>query len=187
MVQLSCSFATNCRTKCYFSRAGQGRQQLIPLNSWVYSLKKKTFERRRCIPNMRFVREEAYSSAYWLIWRLRRPRIHDTPQISCTTWCEIQTFGFVNASILLIKNWRRKVEREVNLNIAEEIKAGGESSWWQGDCQPNRTRTVTAILESAKNKEEGMKSTYLNSVFLTGDLWLRWTLYHMIARDTQVL
>ena len=90
--------------------------------------KKKTFERRRCIPNMRFVREEAYSSAYWLIWRLRRPRIHDTPQISCTTWCEIQTFGFVNASILLIKNWRRKVEREVNLNIAEEIKAGGESS-----------------------------------------------------------
>ena len=41
MAQLSCSFATNCRTKCYFSRAGQGRQQLIPLNSWVYSLKKK--------------------------------------------------------------------------------------------------------------------------------------------------
>ena len=40
MVQLSCSFATNCGTKCYFSRAGQGRQQLIPLNSWVYSLKK---------------------------------------------------------------------------------------------------------------------------------------------------
>ena len=65
--------------------------------------KKKTFERRQCIPNMRFVREEAYSSAYWLIWRLRRPRFHDVPQISCTTWCEIQTFGFVNASILLIK------------------------------------------------------------------------------------
>ena len=41
MVQLSCSFATNCATKYYFSRAGQGRQQLIPLNSWVYSLKKK--------------------------------------------------------------------------------------------------------------------------------------------------
>ena len=102
MAQSSCSFATNCRTKCYFSRAGQGRQQLIPLNSWVYSLK-KTFERRRCIPNMRFVRDGAYSSAYWLIWRLRRPRFHDVPQISCTTWCEIQTFGFVNASILLIK------------------------------------------------------------------------------------
>ena len=64
---------------------------------------KKTFERPRCIPNMRFVREEAYSSAYWLIWRLRRLRIHDMPQISYTTWCEIQTFGFVNASILLIK------------------------------------------------------------------------------------
>ena len=41
MVQLSCLFATNCRTKCNFSRAGKGRQQLIPLNSWVYSLKKK--------------------------------------------------------------------------------------------------------------------------------------------------
>ena len=61
---------------------------------------KKKIERRRCIPNMRFVREEAYSSAYWLIWRLRRPRFQDIPQISCTTWCEIQTIGFVNASIL---------------------------------------------------------------------------------------
>ena len=54
--------------------------------------------------------------------------------------------------------------------MAEEIKAGGESSWWQGDCKPNRTRTVTAILESAMNMEEGKKSAYLNSVFLTGDL-----------------
>ena len=106
MAQLSCSFATNCRTKCYFPRAGQGRQQLIPLD-YVQLKKKKIIiiiiERRECIPNMRFVREEAYSSAYWLIWRLRRPRFHDVPQISCTTWCEIQTFGFVNATILLIK------------------------------------------------------------------------------------
>ena len=118
---------------------------------------KKTFERPQCIPNMRFVREEAYSSSYWLIWRLRRPRFHYIPQISCTTWCQIQTFGFVNASILLIKNRKRKVEREVNLKTAEEIKGGGESSWWQGDCKPNRTRTVTAILESAMNKEEGQE------------------------------
>ena len=49
-------------------------------------------------------------------------------------------------------NRRRKVEREVNLKIAEEIKAGGESS-----CKPNRTRTVTSILESAMNKEEGQE------------------------------
>ena len=37
------------------------------------------------------------------------------------------------------------------------LPAGGESSWWQGDCKPNGTRpvTVTAILESAMNKEEG--------------------------------
>ena len=34
-------FATICRTKCYFSRAGQGQQQLIPLNSLVYSIKNK--------------------------------------------------------------------------------------------------------------------------------------------------
>ena len=83
---------------------------------------------------MRFVRDGAYSSAYWLIWRLRRPRFHDMPQISCSTWC--------------------KVEREVNLKMAEGIKVGGESSWCQGDCKPNRTRTVTAILESAMNMEE---------------------------------
>ena len=29
------------------------------------------------------------------------------------------------------KNRRLKVEREVNLQMAEEIKAGGESSWWR--------------------------------------------------------
>ena len=38
--------------------------------------------------------------------------------------------------------------------MAEEIKAGSESSWWQGDCKSNRTRIVTTILESAMNKEE---------------------------------
>ena len=53
------------------------------------------------------------------------------------------------------KNRRPKVKRGVNLKMAKEIKAGGESSWLQGDCKPNRTRTVTAILESAMNKEEG--------------------------------
>ena len=36
---------------------------------------KKKIERRRCIPNMRFVREEAYSSAYWLIWRVTKAAI----------------------------------------------------------------------------------------------------------------
>ena len=46
----------------------------------------------------------------------------------------------------------------MNLQMAEEIKAGGESSWWrQGDCKPNRTLTVAAILESAMNKEEGQE------------------------------
>ena len=36
--------------------------------------------------------------------------------------------------------------------MAEEIKASDESSWWQGDCKPNTTRTVTAILDSAMNR-----------------------------------
>ena len=76
---------------------------------------------------MRIAQEEPYYSSYWLIWRLRRPRFHDMSQILCTTWCEIQTFGFVNGSILLVKI-RRIVEREINLKMAEEIKAGGGSS-----------------------------------------------------------
>ena len=158
MVQLSCSFATNCTTKCYFSRAGQGRQQLIPLNSWVYSLK-KTFERRRCIPNMRFVRDGAYSSAYWLIWRLLRPRFHDVPQISCTTWREIQTFGFVNASFLLIKIGDIKWERErwicrwqKKSKLVASLSGGGKVT-----VNLNRTPTVAAILESTMNKEEGQE------------------------------
>ena len=104
MAQLPCSFATNCRTKCYFSRAYQGRQHLIPINSWVHGIKKKkNIRETSCIPNRRFVREEAYSNSYWLIWRLRRPRFHYMPQISCTIWRQIQIFGFANASILLIK------------------------------------------------------------------------------------
>ncbi|RMX43121.1 hypothetical protein pdam_00006863 [Pocillopora damicornis] len=63
----------------------------------------------------------------------------------------------INLPSFIYKINRRKVEREVNLKMAEEIKAGGESSWWQGDCKPNRTRTVTAILESAMIKEEGQE------------------------------
>ena len=87
----------------------------------------KTFERRQCIQNMRFVRGEAYSSSYWLIWRLRRPRLQDMPQISCTTWSEID-LRVRKCQYPPHKNRRRKVEREVNLKMAEEIKAGGWSS-----------------------------------------------------------
>ena len=53
----------------------------------------------------------------------------------------------------------------MNLKMAEEIKAGVESSWWQGDCKPNRTRTVTAILESAMIGKKGKKSAYLKISF----------------------
>ena len=106
---------------------------------------------------MRFVREEAYSSAYWLIWRVAKTAI--------SRYASNIVHILVRDSDLRVhkchypphKNRRRKVEREVNLKMAEEIKAGGESSWWQGDCKPNRTRTVTAILESAMIKEEGQE------------------------------
>ena len=156
MVQLSCSFATNCRTKSYFSCADQGQQQLIPINSWVYSIKN--------------VRETSTypTVSFWLIWRLRRPRFHDIPQISCSTWC--------------------KVEREVNLKMAEGIKVGGESSWCQGDCKPNRIAYCNCYLRVGnKYGRRGRRALILTSVFLTDDSWLRWILYHMIARDTQIL
>ena len=38
--------------------------------------------------------------------------------------------------------------------MAEEIKAEGESSWWQGDCKPNRTRAVTVVRLEWMNKDE---------------------------------
>ena len=41
--------------------------------------------------------------------------------------------------------------------MAEEMKADGESSWWQDDRKPNRTRTVPTILASAMNQEEGQE------------------------------
>ena len=174
VAQLSCSFAANCRTKCYFSRVGQERQQLIPLNSWVYSIKKKHLRDVN-------VSQTCVSSEKKLI--LARTGLFGDYEGRNFTIClkyraqlgvRIQTFGFVNASILLIKIGDIKL-REVNLKMAEEIKADGESSWWQGDCKPNRTRTkwlriyedhfhsrsrtrtVTAILELAMNKEEGQE------------------------------
>ena len=52
-------------------------------------------------------------------------------------------------------NQRRYVERGVNLEMAEEIKAGGKSSWWRGDFTPNGTRTPV-ILESM-NEGEGQE------------------------------
>ena len=97
--------------------------------------------------------EKFYSSSYWLIWRLRRPRFHDMPKISRTTWCEIQTCGFVNARI----HFLRKVEREVNLKMAKKIKANGEPHGGKVTaCKPNRTRIITVILGSMK-KEEGQE------------------------------
>ena len=151
MAQLPCSFATNCRTKCYFSRADQRRQHLIPINSWVHGIKKKKKHSRDVIyPKQAF-----------------RPRrsLFQLTKAAISLYTSNILHNLASDSDLRVrkcqypphKNRRRKVEREVNLKMAEEIKAGGESSWWQGDCKPNRTRTVTAILESAMNKEKGQE------------------------------
>ena len=70
------------------------------------------------------------------------------------------------------KNRRHKVEREVNLKMAEEIKADGESSWWQGDYKPNRTHTVTVIRLEWISKEEGQEghlSKHKFSWLVSGD------------------
>ena len=66
--------------------------------------------------------------------------------------------------------------------MAEEIKAGGESSQWQGDCKPNRTRTVTAILESAMNKEEGQEERLSEHQFSN---WRFVTEMNFISYDCQ--
>ncbi|RMX56829.1 hypothetical protein pdam_00009932 [Pocillopora damicornis] len=51
------------------------------------------------------------------------------PQISSTTWCEIQTFGFVNANIFLIKIGDVK------------LRERGESE----DGRRNQRRTVASL------------------------------------------
>ncbi|RMX51859.1 hypothetical protein pdam_00018469 [Pocillopora damicornis] len=126
MVQLSCSFATNCRTKCYFSRAGQGRQQLIPLNSWVNSLKKKhsrdvdvsqtyvSSEKKLILARIGFFGD--YEGRDFTIYLKYRAQLDLR-----VSKCQYPPH----------KNRRHRVGRDVNLQMIEEIKAGGESSWWQ--------------------------------------------------------
>ena len=152
MAQSSCSFATNCKTKCYFC---QGRQELVTINSWVRSIKKHLRDVN--------VSQKCVSSEKKLL--LARIGLSEITKAAISRYASNIVHNLVRDSDLRVrkcqypphKNRRRKVEREVNLRMAEEIKAGGESSWWQGDCKPNRTRTVTAILESAMNKEEGQE------------------------------
>ena len=126
VAQLSCSFAANCRTKCYFSRVGQERQQLIPLNSWVYSIKKKHLRDVN-------VSQTCVSSEKKLI--LARTGLFGDYEGRNFTIClkyraqlgvRIQTFGFVNASILLIKIG------DVKLRERGESEDGRRNqSWWR--------------------------------------------------------
>ena len=152
MAQLPCSFATNCRTKCYFSRADQGRQHLIPINSWVHGIEKKKHSRDVMYPKQAFRPRRSLFQLIVAYLEITKAAIslyasNILHNLASDSDLPVRKFQYPPH-----KNRRRKVEREVNLKMAEEIKAGGESSWWQGDCKPNRTRTVTAILDSAMNK-----------------------------------
>ena len=120
---------------------------------------------------MRFVREEAYSSSVMAYLKITMAAI--------SRYASNIVHNLESDSELWVRscryppheNRRRTVERKVNLTMTEEIKAGGESSWWQGDCKPNRTRTVTVIFKSAINKEEGQEERLSkHQFFLTRDL-----------------
>ena len=131
MAQSSCSFATNCKTKCYFFCTCQGRQELVTINSWVRSIKKHLRDVN--------VSQKCVSSEKKLL--LARIGLAAISQYASNI-----VHNLVRDSDLRVrkcqypphKNRRRKVEREVNLRMAEEIKAGGESSWWQDDCKTNK-------------------------------------------------
>ena len=88
-------------------------------------------------------------SSFYLVLayvEITKAAISRCTQISCTAWWEIQTIGFVNqCQYPPNKNRGRKVKREVNLKMAEEITAGGESSWSHVDCKPNKTPSLTDI------------------------------------------
>ncbi|RMX54121.1 hypothetical protein pdam_00025782 [Pocillopora damicornis] len=49
--------------------------------------------------------------------------------------------------------------------MEEEIKAGGESSWRQGDCKPNRTRTKRVVIGNVhRSLNAGHCENYTQSV-----------------------
>ena len=119
---------------------------------------KKEIERRRCIPNMRFVRKEAYSSAYWLIWRVTKTAI--------SRYTSNIVHNLVWDSDLRVrkcqypphKNRRHKVRErwicrwQKKSKLVASLPGGGKVT-----VNLNRTRTVAAILESVMNKEEGQE------------------------------
>ena len=102
-----------------FSCTCQGRQELVTINSWVRSIKKHL----RDVSGLSEITKAAIS-------RYASNIVHNLVRDSDLRVRKCQYPPH--------KNRRRKVEREVNLRMAEEIKAGGESSWWQGDCKTNK-------------------------------------------------
>ena len=124
MAQSSCSFATNCKTKCYFFCTCQGRQELVTINSWVRSIKKHLRDVN--------VSQKCVSSEKKLL--LARIGLSEITKAAISRYASNIVHNLVRDSDLRVrkcqypphKNRRRKVEREVNLRMAEEIKAGGK-------------------------------------------------------------
>ena len=114
---------------------------------------------------MRFVREEAYSSSVMAYLKITMAAISRyASNIVHNLESDSELWGR-SCRYPPHENRRRTVERKVNLTMTEEIKAGGESSWW------NRTRTVTVIFKSAINKEERQEERLSkHQFFLTRDL-----------------
>ena len=94
----------------YLALPGQRRHQLIPLNYWVYSIQKHLREvnvSQACVSSEKKPIPAPiglfgdYEGRDFTICLKYRPQ----------TWCEIQTFGFVNASILIkigdVKLWEK--------------------------------------------------------------------------------
>ena len=171
----------------FFSRWPGGLWTPHTSNSWVYNIKEHLRDVnlfQTCVSSEKklilariglFGDYEGHDFTICLNW------------ISCTGWREIQT-----CCQYPHKNRRRKVEREVHVKMAEEIWSGGESSRRQGDCKPNRTHTVTVILESMNKEErqEGRLSEHQLSQLVGGDddeLCIIWLLgLHKYCRGAHI-
>ena len=120
MAQLSCSFATYCGNECDFTSRWPGRQQLIPLNSCVDSIK----EHLRDVK----VSQTCVSSEKQLI--LARVGLFLDSDDRDFTICPkhraqlgVRFWPSTKCQHPLHGNRRRKVDRGIHLRMAIEIKA----------------------------------------------------------------
>ena len=118
MAQLSCSFTSLCGNKCDISSRWPGRQQLVPLSSCVDSIKE----------HLRDVSQTSVASEKEAI--LARDGFFDDSDGRNFALCPKHRAEFgvrfrptTKGQHPLHGNQRRKVEREINLKMAKEIKA----------------------------------------------------------------